>query len=147
MFHFDKGKPNKNDIANFRPVSILNTFSKIYERVIKNQLLHGMENVFLPQIPAYRKNYNSQHVLIHLIQEWRKYLHKNFVVGAVMTELSKAFDCIPHNLLIAKLKAYGLGEKVLSYIFSNLTNQNQCVHINYKKSDFQKIISGVLKAP
>ena len=45
----DKGKPNKNNISNFRPVSILNTFSKIYERVIKNQLLHGMGNVFSPQ--------------------------------------------------------------------------------------------------
>ena len=55
----DKKKPNKNDIANFRPVSILNTFSKIYERVIKNELLHGMENVFSPQISAYRKSSNS----------------------------------------------------------------------------------------
>ena len=42
----NKGKPNQNDIANFRPVSILNTFLKIYERVIKSQLLNGMENVF-----------------------------------------------------------------------------------------------------
>ena len=42
----DKGKPNKNGIANFRSVSILNTFSKIYERVIENQLFHGMENIF-----------------------------------------------------------------------------------------------------
>ena len=49
----DKGKPNKNDISNFRPVSILNTFSNIHERVIKNQLLHGTENVFSRQIPAY----------------------------------------------------------------------------------------------
>ena len=55
----DKGKPNKNDIANFWPVSILNTFSKTYERVIKNQLFHGMGNVFSPQISAYRKSYNS----------------------------------------------------------------------------------------
>ena len=139
----DKGKPNKNDIANFRPVSILNTFSKIYERVIKNQLLHGMENVFSPQISAYRKSYNSQHVLIRLIEEWREYLDKDFVVGAVMTDLSKAFDCIPHDLLIAKLEAYSLGEKALSYIFSHLTNRNQCVCINDKKSDFQKILSGV----
>ena len=139
----DKGKPNKKGIANFRPVSILNTFSKIYERVIKNQLLHGMENVFSPQISAYRKSYNSQHVLIRLIEEWREYLDKDFVVGAVMTDLSKAFDCILHNLLIAKLEAYGLGEKALSYIFSYLTNQNQCVHINDQNSDFQKIISGV----
>ena len=43
---FDKGKPNKNDISNFRPASILNMISKIYETVIKNQLLHGTENVF-----------------------------------------------------------------------------------------------------
>ena len=114
-------------------MNILNTFSKIYERVIKNQLLHGMENVFSPQISAYRKSYNSQHVLIRLIEEWREYLDKDFVVGAVMTDLSKAFDCIPHDLLIAKLEAYGLGEKALSYIYSYLTNRNQSVRINDKK--------------
>ena len=101
----DKGKPNKNGISNFRPLSILNTFSKIYEKVIKNQLLHGMENVFLPQISAYRKNYNSQHVLIHLTEEWRGYLDEDFVVGTVLTDLSKAFDCISHDLLIATLEA------------------------------------------
>ena len=49
----DKGKPNKNDVSNFQPVSILSTFLKIYETVIKSQLLHGMENVFSPQISAY----------------------------------------------------------------------------------------------
>ena len=50
-----------------------------------------------------------------------------------------------HALLIAKLEAYGLGEKVLSYIYSYLTNRNQCVRVNYsyKKSDFRKIIFGV----
>ena len=75
-----KGKPNKNDISNFRPVSILNKFSKVCERIIKNQLLHGMENV------------NLQHVLIRLIEEWREYLDKEFVISAVLTDLSKAFD-------------------------------------------------------
>ena len=99
----DKGKPNKNVIAKFPPMSILNTFSKIYERVIKNHLLHGMENIFSPQIAAYHKSYNSQHVLIHLIEEWRKYLDKDFVAGAVMIDLSKAFDCIPHDLLSLRL--------------------------------------------
>ena len=102
-----------------------------------------MDKVFSPQISAYRKSYNSQHVLIRLIEEWREYLDKDFVVGAVMTDLSKAFDCIPHDLLIAKFEAYGLGEKALSYIFSYLTNRNQRVPINDKKSDFLKIISGV----
>ena len=102
-----------------------------------------MENVFSPQISAYRKSYNLQHVLIRLIEEWREYLDNDFIEGAVMTDLSKAFDCIPHELLIAKLEAYGLGEKALSYFFSYLTNRDQCVRINDKKSDFQKIISSV----
>ena len=92
-----------------------------------------MENVFSSPISAYHKSYNSQHVLIRLIEEWREYLDKHFVVGAVMTDLSKVFDCIPHNLLIAMLEAYGQGEKALSCIYSYLTNGNQCVRINDKK--------------
>ena len=66
----DKGKPNKNDIGYFRPMSILNTFSKNYERVINNQLLHGMENVFSQRISAYRKSYVFYvNILIRLIEE------------------------------------------------------------------------------
>ena len=48
--------------------------------------------------------------------EWRKKLDDNFVAGAVLTDLSKAFDCIPHDLLIAKIAAYGLSEEALMYI-------------------------------
>ena len=65
----DKGKPDKNDISNFRPVSLLNTFSKFYERVIKDQLVLSMENYFLPMVSAYRKNYSTQHVITHLVEE------------------------------------------------------------------------------
>ena len=120
-------------------MSILNTFSKIYERVINNQLLHGMENVFSQRISAYRKSYVFYvNILIRLIEEWREYLDKTFFVGAVMTDFSKAFDCFPPNLLIAKLEAYGLGEKALSYIFLYLTNRNECVRVNDKKKWFSK---------
>ena len=56
----DKGKPNKNEISNFRPVSILNTFSKIYEKVIKDQLVSGLDNYLSSFISAYRKGYSTQ---------------------------------------------------------------------------------------
>ena len=52
---------------------------------------------------AYRKGYSPSHVLIRLIQNWRKALDSNLFTGAVLMHLSKAFDCIPHNLPIAKL--------------------------------------------
>ena len=139
----DKGKPDKNDISNFRPVSLLNTFSKFYEIVIKDQLVLSMENYFSPMVSAYRKNYSAQHVITGLKEEWRAHLDKNFVVGAVLTDLSKASDCIVHDLLIAKLAAYGFSDTALRYVYSYLSNRKQCVRINNTYSSYQKIISGV----
>ena len=68
----DKGKPNKNEMSNFRPVSVLNSFSKIYERVIKHQIACGMEKYFPSFLSAYRKNCRSQNILASLTEEWRK---------------------------------------------------------------------------
>ena len=62
------------------------------------------------------------------------------MVGAVLTDLSKAFDCILHDLLIAKLSAYNFSDEVLSYICSN---RRQCVHRNNTHSQLETIISGV----
>ena len=59
-------------------------------------------------------------------------LRQYFVVGAVLTDLSRAFDCIPHDLLIAKLLAYGLKSDSLCYIYSYLKDHTQCVQINNK---------------
>ena len=63
------------------------------------------------------------------------------IIGTILTGLSKAFDCISHVLLIAKLEAHGLVEKALSYIYSYGTNWIQCARVNDTKSDFQKINS------
>ena len=109
----DKGKQNKNEIYNFRPVSILNTFSKIYEKVIKNQLVSGLYKYLSSFISAYRKGYSTQHVLTRLVEEWSERLDNNYIVGAILMDLSKAFDCISHDLIIAKLAAYGLDDSAL----------------------------------
>ena len=102
-----------------------------------------MDEYFSPLISAYRTNYSSQDVIIRLLEEWRKILDDNFVVGAVSTDLSKAFDCIPHDLLIAKLAAYGLSEEVSMYNLSYISNRKQCVRINDTYSEFENIIMGV----
>ena len=102
-----------------------------------------MEEYFSPLISAYRTNDSSQHVIIRLLEERRKKLDDNFVVGAVLTDLSKAFDCILHDLLIAKLAAYGLNLEALMYILSYLSNCKQCVRTNDTSSEFENIITGV----
>ena len=66
-----KHTDNKHTVSNFRPVSVLNIFSKMYEKVLKNMLVEKMNDHFSPFAAAYRGNYNTQHVLIRLLEEWR----------------------------------------------------------------------------
>ena len=81
--------------------------------------------------------------MIRLLEEWRENIDKNYVVGEVLMELSKAFDCIPHDLLLAKLAAYGVDENLLCYIYSYLLNRKQCVRINNINRDFLNVVLGV----
>ena len=111
--------------------------------MIKDQLVLSMENYFSPMVSAYGKNYSTQDVITRLVEEWREHLDENFVVGAVLTDLSKAFNFIAHDLLIAKLAAHGFSKSALRYVYSYLKNRKQCVRKNNTYSNYQKIISGV----
>ena len=94
-------------------------------------------------VSAYRKHYSTQHVLLRLIEEWRENLDNDLIVGAILMDLSKAFDCIPHDLLIAKLWAFGFNMNSLCFMYSYLNQRKQCVKINDTNSSFSEIISGV----
>ena len=113
----DKKTDDKYIISNFRSVSILNCFSKVYENVIKNELLKSMNVHLSPFISAYRKNYNTQHVLLRLLEEWREHLDNNKTVGGILMDLSKVFDCVPHDLLLAKLAAYDIDDNLKLFIY------------------------------
>ena len=78
----NKKTDNKYNGSNFRPVSLLNRFSKIYENYINNRIVNSKSNYISPSVSAYRKGYNSQHVLIRLLEEWRQHLDNNNVVNA-----------------------------------------------------------------
>ena len=81
-------------------------------------------------ISAYRKNCNKQHALLRLLEELREHLDNNKTVGEILMDLSKAFDCVPQDLLFAKLAAYGIDDNLIFYINSYLLNRKQCVCIN-----------------
>ena len=79
-------------------------WERITELSIFDQLTKHANEFLQSFVEAYRKLYSSQH--IRLIEEWKTQLDKNKIVGAMLHDLPKAFDCIPHDLLTAKLDAY-----------------------------------------
>ena len=119
-------------------MSVLNIFSKIYEKVLKNTFFQHLDYTLSVFIAAYRQTYATQHVLIRLIKDWKTSFDNDYLVGADLTDLSKAFDCTPHDLLIAKLHAYEFNEVALVLIYSYLKRRKQCVRINNSYSSFQE---------
>ena len=86
-----------------------------------------MNILFSLFISAYRELYNTQHVLITLIEEWTKNLDNNYFIRAVLMDLSKVFDCITHDLVIAKLTACRFDKSMMRYIYSYLkSTMSQC---------------------
>ena len=134
-------KKNDGDkIQNYRPVSILNGFSKVYERYLLNSLSNHIEKILSKFIAAHRKTYSSNDVLIRLIENWKKHLDNKKIVGTVLMDLSKAFDCILHDLLITKLHSYGFNQKALTFLYSFLKRRRQSVKINDTESFFQILL-------
>ena len=100
-------KSDRDKIKNYRPASILNCFSKVYEKFLQKQFKQFAETFLSGFAAAYRERCSCNHVLIRLIENWKRARDENFQIGTVLMDLSKAFDCIPRDLLIAKLYAYG----------------------------------------
>jgi hypothetical protein len=128
---------------NYRPVSILPCLSKNFERIIFDQLSLYFDNSFDSRLCGFRAKHNTQHALLRMIGQWHQCLDRSGNVGAILMDLSKAFDCIDHNLLIAKLSAYGLEIKSLSLVKCYLSNRYQRTKIGSNFSSWLRIIKGV----
>ena len=107
---------------NYRPVTILLIFSKTFEKILHDQILAYFVNILSQNQCDFRKGYSSQHCLIALIEKWKKSLNSKGTFGALLTDLCKSFDCIPHELMIAKFDAYGFDLKSLTLVFNYLCN-------------------------
>ena len=135
----------KDDLnkENYRPISVLSHVSKVFERVMYQQIEDFMKDKLSNLLIGFRKNHNTQHCLTSLLERWKKTLDKGGYIFAIFMDLSKAFDTLNHKLLIAKLGAYGFDTKALYYIKSYLDNRKQRVRVNNNFSSWQEIIAGV----
>ena len=136
-------KDERTAKSNCRPVSILPSISKIFERLMYLQISTYMESYLSKYLCGFRKGYSTQHCLKLMFEKWRKALDKRNLAGALTTDLSKAFDCLNHELLVAKLEAYGFSYSSLAFIDSYLSNRKQRTKVNNLFSSWSDIMSGI----
>ena len=132
-------------MKNYRPVAILSPLSKILEKALYEQIYNYFTNnkIFHPSLHGYRRNRSTQSALLQLYDRWVQAAHHGQVSGAVLLDLSAAFDLVPPDILVKKLRIYGLQEDFLTWIESYLTNRYQAVWIDHTTSDYLPLEVGV----
>ena len=110
---------------------------------MENRRYPCLNQIFSKHQCGFRKRYNAQHCLMTMTEKWRQFLDKMGHEGALLTDLSTAFDCIDHELLIAKLHANGFDNDALKFIYSYLKRKKRRIKINSSHSSFAEILFGV----
>jgi len=128
---------------NYRPVTVLPVLNNIYERLLVAQLGDFYQAILSDFISSYRRFYSCETALLKLAEDWRAMLDRGELVALVSMDLSKAFCVIQHNLLLAKFKAYGVGERSFTLFKDYLSGRQQRVKIGDTFFDWKGVKRGV----
>ena len=131
--------------GNYRPVSLTSHIIKIYERVIRKQLVKHLETngLICDQQHGFRAGKSCLTQLLHHFDDILESMTNGVDTDAIYLDYAKAFDKVDHRLLIRKLHLYGVNAKLISWIESFLTNRIQNVVVDGHMSNSSSIISGV----
>ena len=133
------------NFLNYRPISLLSVFSKIYEKsiyiriysyLVKNNLIYAKQFGF-------RGNHSVNHAIISITEHIRNLIDKGEYVCGIFVDLEKAFDTVHHDILCDKIKVYGLRGNINKLLKSYLSNRKQYVSINGQDSDVKDVTCGV----
>ena len=138
-------KLDQLDRKNYRPVAILSPLSKILEKIVYEEIYSYFNTNFLfhPSLHGYRKNRSTQTALLQLYDRWIRAASSSKLSGVVLLDLSAAFDLVDPDLLLQKLRIYGVEDDVLSWLETYLTGRHQAVWIDHIMSDFLPCEVGV----
>ena len=140
----------KGDVTllnNYRPISLLPCLSKIFERVLFNQLYEYFErnNILTQRQYGFCKNHSTEFAAMELIDRVTKILELGKIPFNLYIDLSKAFDVLNHDILLSKLEFYGLGEPTIKLIKNYLSNRSQFCQYYDVSSDVVRTNIGVLQ--
>ena len=116
---FKKG--DATSVSNFRPVSVLSIIPKIVEKVMFDQFYNVFQPLFSSNMSGFLRGHSFCTTLVKMVDDWRLALDSKTVTGSIAIDLSKAFDSICHNLLLAKLRTYG----VIVLVWSKVKSEGQ----------------------
>ena len=138
-------KGNKSDPTNYRPISLTSILCKMFEHIITSKLASFLEqnNLFNNDQFGFRKNRSCELQLLRVIQDLSLILDNKEEADLVFLDFSKAFDKVPHALLLHKLKSYGLQPDMISLIRSFLLDRTQTVVLDGWSSEPVDVTSGV----
>ena len=130
---------------NYRPVAILSPLSKILEKAVYEQLYKyfSVNKLLHPNVHGFRKHHSTQTALLQMYDRWVKAAARGQVSGAVLLDLSAAFDLVSPDILLRKLEIYGLKQDFLTWIKSYLCHRYQCVWIDHTMSESLQCEVGV----
>ena len=138
-------KDNEELMKNYRPISTLPIFGKIFEKIIYARLYNFFvsQGLLHNKQFGFRKNHSTTHALNYSISQVKEALNRNEHILGIFIDLSKAFDTIDHNILLKKLEHYGIRGQALSLLASYLKNRTQVVSVLGEISEPMSIIYGV----
>ena len=138
-------KEDDTMFSNYRPISLLPSISKIFEKVILEQLTTYLNknNLIHKHQYGFRKNHSTEYASLHIVDYLNYEMDKNRTPTNIYLDLSKAFDSLSHYILLNKLQHYGLCDVALNLLKSYLTNRKQFVQYNEYSSDMKYSHNGV----
>ena len=140
-----KGKGSADDYNNYRPISLLPILSKVYERILKNQINKHFEsnNLFSISQFGFRKNKTTTLAIDHFTSNISEGFEKYLDTLASFLDLTKAFDCVTHSILLKKLSFYKFHADAIQLLDSYLSDRDQYVHFNRCNSGRHELKYGV----
>ena len=136
---------DSTSVNNYRPISILSPFSKIFERAFLSRLVKFISkyNLISPNQYGFMKRRSTCDALVRFMEHIYENLNNKNITAAIYLDLRKAFDCVHHETLTFKLEKYGLRGFALSWIRSYLNGRQQYVKVGNSESSLENIRAGV----
>ena len=136
---------DKNNVNNYRPISVLTQFNRIFERILAKRLMNFFEanNIISSKQFGFLKKHSTEHAILDLKEFIMENLNKQEISAVLFLDLQKAFDSVNHKILLQKLLHYGVRGPPLELMTSYLTNRRQYTTVGGMKSDLDFVLWGV----